>query len=114
LAAANPAERASIAAQAALTRWARQDHREQAIKGQAGLYARFLREVDPEGTLPEDERHRRAQRLRRAHMLRLGRLAAARKRARVPCTGCGSPERQDALADGLCELCRSPIEVEPR
>jgi hypothetical protein len=40
----------------------------------AGLRAandRFLRDVDPTGVLPEDERMRRAQAARQAHMVKL-------------------------------------------
>jgi len=44
---------------------------------------RFEREVDPDGTLPPDERHRRAEHAKRAYMLRLAKRAvAARKAAR--------------------------------
>jgi hypothetical protein len=33
--------------------------------------ARFYKEVDPDGVLPEAERHKRAQHAMRAHMLTL-------------------------------------------
>jgi hypothetical protein len=36
---------------------------------------RFEREVDPDGTLPPDERHRRAEHAKRAYMLRLAKKA---------------------------------------
>jgi hypothetical protein len=44
---------------------------------------RFEREVDPDGTLPPDERRKRAQHALRAHMLRLAkRSVSARRLAR--------------------------------
>lgn len=47
----------------------------------AGFMARFEREVDPEGRLPEAERLRRALAARRAYMTRLAlRSAVARSR----------------------------------
>ncbi len=52
-----------------------------AARARAGLRARFEREADPDGSLPEAERARRADLLFRAHMLRLAeRSAAARRR----------------------------------
>lgn len=45
----------------------------------AGLEAKFLREVDPDGTLPDAERRRRAECARRAYYQRLA-LASARAR----------------------------------
>ena len=45
--------------------------------------SRFEREVDPDGSLPPDERRRRAQHALRAHMLRLAkRSVRARRDAR--------------------------------
>ena len=38
---------------------------------------RFEQEVDPDGTLPLDERHRRAEHAKRAYMLRLAKRAVA-------------------------------------
>lgn len=42
---------------------------------------RFDREVDPDGVLPENERHRRAEHARKAYFARLA-LASARARRR--------------------------------
>lgn len=56
---------------AAHTRWASEDPSTQAQRGQAGLLAKFEREVDPEGVLPPAERTRRAVQARKAHMARL-------------------------------------------
>lgn len=48
-----------------------------------GQLARFEREVDPDGTLPEPERQRRALAARKAHMARLAlRSHMARRKAR--------------------------------
>lgn len=44
---------------------------------------RFERQVDPDNSLDPDERHRRADAARKAHMLRLAALSAqARKKAK--------------------------------
>jgi hypothetical protein len=74
-----PAERRLRAQIAANTRWAKEDPAANAARGQAGLIARFEREVDPEGVLAPAERQRRAEALRRAHM---GRMALAAAKAR--------------------------------
>jgi hypothetical protein len=48
----------------------------------AAFLDRFEREVDPDGTLPPDERARRAEHARKAYFLDLARKsAAARKRS---------------------------------
>jgi hypothetical protein len=41
---------------------------------------RFEQEVDPGGTLPPDERHRRAEHAKRAYMLRLAKRAVAARK----------------------------------
>lgn len=46
--------------------------------GQAGLVRKFFNETDP--TLPEDERWRRAEHLRKAHMHRISFLGAQARR----------------------------------
>ena len=48
----------------------------------AGLEAKFLREVDPDGTLPEPERRRRAECAKRAHFQRMALARAKARRAR--------------------------------
>lgn len=65
---------------AALARWSKEDPTPTADRGQAGLLARFEREVDPDGTLPPAERVRRAEAARKAHMTR---LAYASSKART-------------------------------
>jgi hypothetical protein len=69
--------RASIAAH---TRWSREDPADNAARGQAGLLARFDREVrEAEPGLSEAEYSRRAESAYRAHMARLA-LASSKAR----------------------------------
>jgi hypothetical protein len=49
------------------------DPRETTQKARETFLARFEREVDPDGTLPEDERRRRAEYARRAYFAQLAR-----------------------------------------
>lgn len=70
--------RASIAAHA---RWSKENPAANAARGQAGLLAKFEREIraaDP--ALPDAEVARRAESARKAHM---GRLALASSKARA-------------------------------
>lgn len=57
-----------------------------------GFRRRFEREADPESTLTEAERVKRADRLRRAHMLALAARSAAVRRARKTASEISSPE----------------------
>jgi len=83
-----PEQRQESARIAALTRWAKEDPAAQAARGQAGLLAKFEREVraaDP--TASDAEVVRRAEAARAAHMRRLAfnreRARQARKAARA-------------------------------
>ena len=83
----NAAQRSQRARIAALTRWSKENPAATAARGQAGLAARFEREVDPDGLLPLPERVRRADAARKAHMARLAARsatvrAAAKREAR--------------------------------
>lgn len=49
----------------------------------AAFLASFERAVDPDGSLPADERRRRAAHLRAAHFARLARLSALARRRRA-------------------------------
>jgi hypothetical protein len=49
----------------------------------AAFRSKFEREADPDGTLPPDERARRADCLRRAHMQRLALRGVQARRARA-------------------------------
>lgn len=75
-----PAQRRLRAQIAANTRWSRENPAPTGPRGQAGLLARFEREVDPDNELSPAERFRRAEAARRAHMQRLA-LASAKARA---------------------------------
>lgn len=78
-----PEQRSQRARIAAHARWAREDPIPTAIRGQAGLNARFEREVDPDGVLPPAERARRAEHAKKAHFARLALLSAkARSKGR--------------------------------
>ena len=50
-------------------------------KARAGFLHRFEIEVDPDGTLPPEERQRRAQAALRAHMAKLARKSAQKRQA---------------------------------
>jgi len=76
--------RASIAAH---TRWSREDPAGNAARGQAGLLARFDREVrEAEPGLSEAEYSRRAESAYRAHMARLA-LASSKARGARKASG---------------------------
>jgi hypothetical protein len=59
---------------------ASRDPRETTAKARATFLARFERDVDPDGSLPPEERQRRALAARKAHFERLA-LKSARSRA---------------------------------
>ena len=83
LAALTPTQRTQRARIAALTRWSREDPAATAARGQAGLLAKFLDQVDPDRVLPEAERQRRAEAARRAHMQRLAFRSSKARSART-------------------------------
>jgi hypothetical protein len=58
------------------------DSREITRAARAAYLAKWTREVDPEGVLPEDERDRRAVNALKAHMARLALKSAQARRAR--------------------------------
>jgi hypothetical protein len=59
----------------------RHDRRETTARARSQFLARFEREVDPEGSLPEPERRRRAEYARKAYFAWLA-LASARTRSK--------------------------------
>lgn len=75
-----PAQRGLRARLAAYERWSRHDPVAGTAPARAAFADRFLRQVDPDGVLPEDERLRRADSARRAYFTRLA-LASSRARA---------------------------------
>jgi hypothetical protein len=71
---------------AAAERWGRSGSAEDRAKATAparrGLWAKFLREADPDGVLSDAEREARAHQLQHAHMLRMTAAAKAGHRRR--------------------------------
>lgn len=56
------------AQKAAHARWSKHDRREGTAPARAAFYRKFEKQVDPDGTLPPDERARRAESARKAYM----------------------------------------------
>ena len=56
------------------------DPRETTAKAREVFLTQFEREVDPDGTLPPEERRRRAGYAKKAHFARLARLSALARR----------------------------------
>lgn len=83
-----PEQRRLRAQIAANTRWSKEDPSENAQRGQAGLLAKFEREVrEANPDLSDAEVTRRAESARKAHMLRL-----AFRSAKVRTPGGGEPD----------------------
>ena len=81
----SPEQRTQRARIAALTRWSREDPGPATAKARAGYDAKWEHQVDPDGVLPEPERHRRATAAMKAHMATLAfRSAKARSRKQEP------------------------------
>jgi hypothetical protein len=66
----------------------RHDSRELTAPAREVFLAKFELQVDPHGTLAPEERRRRAEHARRAHMVRIARLSAIARRKQPS----GSPE----------------------
>jgi hypothetical protein len=80
-----PAERSLRARVAGLTFAATHDVREHMKRAQAaspGQLSYWQQQVDPDGALPDLERHRRAESARKAHMTRLALASSKARRAR--------------------------------
>ncbi len=75
----SPAEQSLRARMAAYRLHSRYDSRELTRPARAAFNDRFVREVDPDGVLPEAERERRAEYTRKAYYME---LAAKSVRAR--------------------------------
>jgi hypothetical protein len=67
------------------------DSRQTSAPGRAAFLASFERLVDPDGSLPPDERARRARHARSAHFARLAYLSARARRARARLQASGGP-----------------------
>lgn len=75
----DPAEMALRGKIGAFVTHSRHDPKLTTAKARAAFLARFETEVDPDRVLPEEERQRRAESARKAHMARMA-LASARAR----------------------------------
>lgn len=62
------------------------DPKETTKAARAAFMDRFRREVDPDGTLPDDERERRAEQAKTAHFAILGHKAAEARRLKAQTT----------------------------
>jgi len=79
---ATPRQRSLQASAASLASWANtRDPSERTAPARAAFMARFERQVDPDGVLPDAERARRADAAMRSHMASMA-LASSRARAR--------------------------------
>lgn len=67
------------------------DSRQTSAPGRAAFLASFERLVDPDGSLPPDERARRAGHARSAHFARLAYLSTRARRARAHLRASGGP-----------------------
>lgn len=80
----SPAARSIRARMAAHISWANTaDPSARTAPARSEFLERFERQVDPEGVLPEDERIRRAEHARRAHMQRMAFLSAKARQAKA-------------------------------
>jgi len=67
--------------------WSRTaDRKARTQPGRDKFLERFEREVDPDNTLPAEERRQRAEHAKRAYMLRLARRSAAVRKRRIGST----------------------------
>jgi hypothetical protein len=79
-----PEQRVLRARIAAHAQWANTpDRTARMTAANAGRFARFEREVDPEGRLDPEERRRRAKHAEQAHMLRLALKSSKARAARA-------------------------------
>jgi hypothetical protein len=71
-----PEQRVLRARAAAYAKHAKHDARESTVTAREAFRKRFLDEVDPNRTLPQDERERRVEAARRAYYTRLAYLSS--------------------------------------
>jgi len=107
-----PSERALRARIAAHASWARTENPSaRTAAARAALADRFDREVDPDGTLPEPERARRAEHARKAYFAALAlKSARSRRKARESREAAARYDRDAALAESE-ELESGPDDV---
>jgi hypothetical protein len=78
----DPSEMALRGRIGAYTTHARHDPKQTTAKARETFLARFERDVDPDGVLPEGERLRRAESARKAYFARLAHASAKARRKR--------------------------------
>ena len=78
----SPTERSLRARLAAYAMHSQHDSRDTSAPGRAAFLARFEADVDPDGRLDPEERHRRAEHARSAYFARLALASVAARRAR--------------------------------
>ncbi len=80
---ATPSDRRQASQIANLTRWSREANpRAATAPARAAFDSKWEREVDPEGVLDPEERAKRAERAKKAHMRRLALRSAKARRER--------------------------------
>ena len=79
----SPAERRMNARAAAFAAHAKHGSKAMTRKARTAFWTRFLNQVDPDRTLPEDERNKRAQQAMRSHMTRMAYRSARSRRRRI-------------------------------
>lgn len=75
-----PEERTMRARLAAHSLHAQQDSRELTAPARRAFLERFVKQVDPNSDLPEDERKRRAEHAKKAYFIKLAYLSAQARR----------------------------------
>ena len=78
----SPQQRSLRARLAAHAMHAKHDTDQVSRPGREAFLARFERQVDPDGVMPDAERRRRAEHAKRAHMTRLALRSAQARRTR--------------------------------
>lgn len=98
----DPVVRALVARTAAHARWAQvSDPNAATAPGRTAFLDRFEKQVDPDGTLPVDERARRAEHARKAYFSRLALRSkqARRKAAQLATEAAAADAELDAATD---------------
>jgi hypothetical protein len=91
----SPSQRSLRSRLGAFVLHSRYSSREITAPARAKFLERFLDEVDPDRTLPDEERHRRAEHARRAYFARLA-LKSARTRSRKKNAAGGTAAQMEA------------------
>jgi hypothetical protein len=101
-----PADRSTRASLAANTSWGNTaDRSARTQPARDALFAKFCDQVDPDGVLPKDERIRRAEYLRKAHMQRMSLAAAKARRLRA-----AAPKDNEAAAKDRAQVRVAEVE----